>query len=197
MSIWFTSDSHYGHARIVQLCHRPFATVDEMDTCLIDRLNRCVGVRDELYHLGDFAWSGTWRDYRDRITCERIHLLRGNHDSGKEARRALRDGLFETVHDYLELKDHGVRFVLCHYPFQSWRPHSIHLHGHSHGMSSKVAGRMDVGVDANSYAPVPLSLVVEMCQPTPDDDGRHDVGKIPDMTMPDPVLSDLDQRWRD
>jgi calcineurin-like phosphoesterase family protein len=31
MSIWFTSDTHFGHERIVSYCKRPFRDVDEMN----------------------------------------------------------------------------------------------------------------------------------------------------------------------
>ena len=34
-----TSDHHFGHARISELAGRPFSTVDEMDSALIERWN--------------------------------------------------------------------------------------------------------------------------------------------------------------
>lgn len=37
---FITSDTHFGHARIIELASRPFASVEEMDAELIRRWNR-------------------------------------------------------------------------------------------------------------------------------------------------------------
>jgi calcineurin-like phosphoesterase family protein len=52
---WFTSDQHFGHARIIELCGRPFRDVDDMNQQIIDRWNERVGHDDSVYVLGDFA----------------------------------------------------------------------------------------------------------------------------------------------
>lgn len=46
--IWFTSDTHFGHAAIVTHCHRPFRDVDDMDNYILNRLNLCVKPDDTL-----------------------------------------------------------------------------------------------------------------------------------------------------
>ena len=38
-SIWFTSDTHFGHKEIIRFTGRPFASVEEMDRELIRRWN--------------------------------------------------------------------------------------------------------------------------------------------------------------
>ncbi|MBL8880695.1 MAG: hypothetical protein JNG88_16400 [Phycisphaerales bacterium] len=53
--IWFTADTHFGHANIIKHCRRPFASVEEMDETLLRNINARVGRSDTLYHLGDFA----------------------------------------------------------------------------------------------------------------------------------------------
>ncbi len=35
MTVWFTSDTHFGHDAIRRYCNRPFASVEEMDDQLI------------------------------------------------------------------------------------------------------------------------------------------------------------------
>lgn len=175
MSVWFTADTHFGHAAIIQHCFRPFKSVEQMDSCILDRLNRCVKPTDELYHLGDFAWGFDWRAYRDRIVCKTVHLIAGNHDSSKQLKQAVKLGLFESVLYYARLKHDGVKAILCHYPIQVWQPGFVHLHGHSHGcLVPEISGRKDVGVDAQSFSPVSIGLVREMPS-RPNNDGRHTV----------------------
>lgn len=175
MSLWFTSDTHFGHSAIVTHCGRPFTSIEHMDTYILDRLNRCVKPADTLYHLGDFAWTHRWREYRDLISCQHVHLIAGNHDSSRQLKQAARDGLFESISYYERIKRDGIRAILCHYPIQSWQPGFVHLHGHSHGaLLPEIPGRKDVGVDAQSYSPVSLGMVREMQAPTFAD--RHDLG---------------------
>lgn len=50
-----TADSHFGHARIVELAQRPFASLAEMDAEMVRRWNAVVGPEDVVLHLGDLA----------------------------------------------------------------------------------------------------------------------------------------------
>jgi calcineurin-like phosphoesterase family protein len=43
---WFTSDFHFGHFNIIRYCNRPFTSTEEMDTCIVDRMNQCVKSND-------------------------------------------------------------------------------------------------------------------------------------------------------
>ena len=55
--IYFTSDTHFFHDKIVQYCYRPFKFTDEMNEVIIERWNSRVTNKDTIYHLGDFYWS--------------------------------------------------------------------------------------------------------------------------------------------
>ena len=57
MTIFFTSDQHFGDTAARGFYRRPFASVAEMDQQMIDRWNSVVspGDRDQVWHLGDFA----------------------------------------------------------------------------------------------------------------------------------------------
>jgi len=80
MSIFFTSDTHFGHENIIKYCKRPFANAAEMDKALIRNWNRVVGPHDLVYHLGDFAvGGGPAGPYLDQLNG-RIILIHGNHD---------------------------------------------------------------------------------------------------------------------
>ena len=45
--LWFTSDLHFGHVRIIEYTGRPHAAWWEMDADMIARWNDVVGVRDD------------------------------------------------------------------------------------------------------------------------------------------------------
>ena len=64
MATWFTADTHFGHARIIDICKRPFSSVDEMDRCMIANWNATVAKSDQVYFLGDFAYRADPRSTR-------------------------------------------------------------------------------------------------------------------------------------
>ena len=55
MAVWFTADTHFGHAGALSLYRRPFASVAEMNAAMIARWNETVGPGEDVWHLGDFA----------------------------------------------------------------------------------------------------------------------------------------------
>jgi calcineurin-like phosphoesterase family protein len=141
---WFTSDTHFQHEKIIGYCNRPFKSIEEHDSILIESWNHFVKPTDTVYHLGDFAW----KDQRiARKLNGGIHLIRGNHD------KKIIMGIFKSVSDYVKEVTIGDYLLwLSHYSHNVWRkPHkgSIHLYGHSHGTlpDNPHSISMDVGVD--------------------------------------------------
>jgi calcineurin-like phosphoesterase family protein len=59
MALFFTSDTHFGDHRTLNIHKRPFASAAAMDAALIERWNALVGPQDEVWHLGDFARAGS------------------------------------------------------------------------------------------------------------------------------------------
>lgn len=55
MSLFLTSDTHFGHRNIIGYCNQPFTDVTEMDAALVDRWNDLVRPTDEIWLLGDVA----------------------------------------------------------------------------------------------------------------------------------------------
>ena len=161
MSVYFTADNHFGHSGARSLYRRPFASVAEMDLAMIDRWNSVVQPEDEIWHLGDFAV---------RQPSERVdsllsvlhgskHLVTGNND---DAAVTDRSG-WTSLQQYVELMIDGIRLVLCHYPFRTWRDMgkgAINLHGHSHGRLKPQPRQYDVGVDVWDFRPVRLEQVL-------------------------------------
>lgn len=156
MAVFFTSDTHFGDHRVLNLYPRPFASTTEMDEGLTAAWNETVGPADEVWHLGDFARSA---EVGARVLPRlhgRKHLTLGNNDSPTVA--ALPG--WASVCTYAEVECESRRLVLCHYPFRSWNGMhrgSLNLHGHSHGRLKPLARQHDVGVDARGFRPVRLA----------------------------------------
>ena len=58
MTIYFSSDHHWGHAAARSFYRRPFGSVAEMDQVMIERWNAVVEPGDEVWHLGDLQFVG-------------------------------------------------------------------------------------------------------------------------------------------
>ena len=159
MSLFFTSDTHFGDHRTLNIHKRPFASVADMDAALVERWNAAVGPEDEVWHLGDFARKAAdVPDLLGRLNGHK-HLVRGNNDPpGTSASHG-----WATVQDYAELEVEGRLLVLCHYPFRSWNgqhKRSINLHGHSHGKLKPLPRQFDVGVDGWEFRPITLEQLL-------------------------------------
>lgn len=170
--IFFTSDTHFGHANIIKFCKRPFLNVDDMNEALVENWNKVVTEDGIVFHLGDFAFGGSnvWNEIIPRLNGQ-IYLILGNHD-----RKNIRQGFmkhFVTVVPQLQITIEGRSIYLNHYPFLcyggSWRSEKDavwQLFGHVHSGPNQDKGRdnsrlsvlfptqYDVGVDNNDYAPI-------------------------------------------
>jgi calcineurin-like phosphoesterase family protein len=167
--IFFTADTHFGHANIIKHQGRPFDGIEAHDRALVEAWNAVVGPRDLVYHLGDFSFraNAPVRQTRAKLNGQ-IYLILGNHDAlSQEDRQA-----FQHVADVAEVKAGGRRIWLSHYAHRVWpRSHrgSWHLYGHSHGSLSDDpnALSLDVGVDVaaenlGDYRPFMLDEVNEL-----------------------------------
>lgn len=157
MTVFFTSDTHFGHGGALGLFRRPFASVAEMDETLIRRWNETVGAEDEIWHLGDFAIRQPVPRMAELLDAlaGRKHLVAGNNDGEDTCRLSG----WASVRPYAEITVDGTRLVLCHYPFRSWngmRKGTLNLHGHSHGGLAPLPRQIDVGVDVWDFRPVSL-----------------------------------------
>ena len=171
--IWFTSDTHFGHARVLGFANRPWGALDEMHDAIVGNINRVVAPGDDLYILGDFSFKMTAEDaksVREAIACERVHLVPGNHD--KDWTQPAVAGTFIVEPPILTLRVDRQKAVLSHFPLADWpsmRHGSWHLHGHIHsprGIYNELNARQglmryDVGVDANAFAPVSWDEIAE------------------------------------
>ena len=166
-TLFFTSDTHFGHEKVIQYSSRSFDSVGQMNESLIDNWNSTVGVNDWVYHLGDVSFRRAPIDYLRRLNGNIVVLL-GNHDSERQLQRCVDEGVIHSWRDTVYKRWGGHRFFLSHYAHRTWRNShhgSYHLFGHSHGDLSMYGRSMDVGVDAvakmgQGYRPVHVDWVV-------------------------------------
>lgn len=85
-NIFFISDTHFGHANMLQFTNydgtrmRPFNSIEELDELMIENWNEMVKPTDKIYHLGDVVYRCKNRDQiMQRLNGEKV-LIKGNHD---------------------------------------------------------------------------------------------------------------------
>ena len=162
MSIYFTSDWHWGHDNIIKLCGRPFLNTDEMNLTIINNINNCLSKNDVLYVIGDVAFKSR-SDLDNLFSLIRkditIHLIVGNHDTRKVYR------YFRNVYfGYKDIKIKEQYITLCHFPMTSYKKSHFdawHLYGHHHwNTNDQLKGkRMNVCVDIHNFKPVSFNQV--------------------------------------
>lgn len=183
--IFFTSDQHWGHARINELSGRPFSRVRAMDAALVKAWNSRVTDDDTVYVLGDVC-MGSIRESLDLIglLAGRKILVPGNHDrcwSGLRPKhhperwedRYLDAGFHRIQHAPFLLELPGIDPVLIsHFPYagdsQDVDRYAEHrpadegrwlLHGHVHERWRQRGRMINVGVDAWAGRPVSTTTI--------------------------------------
>lgn len=187
---FFTSDTHFGHARIIELCNRPFASVHEMNEAIIDNWNHVVGEDDTVFHLGDVA-LGPWVEWDSILTRLNGYkvLVVGNHErifKGEKQKQIDRfmpeyQKWFDEIHGNLPftLTD-GTRVNLSHFPYDGDSHDGDRfvearvvdlgttlLHGHTHlnqivSRSERGTLQVHVGQDAWHYTPVSEEQIITL-----------------------------------
>ena len=154
-----------------------WSCIAKMDQHIIDQINSRVDKDDILWHLGDFCWgkrkgvADAAKRYRDRINCDNVFLVSGNHDLDEVK------SVFNQCYQHHEIKVGSKHIVLSHYAHCFWnKSHygSWMLYGHAHGsaegwLDSHMPGRlsMDVGVDniarlTGEYRPISSDEISEI-----------------------------------
>jgi|LSQX01.2.fsa_nt_gb calcineurin-like phosphoesterase family protein len=170
--IYFTSDLHLGHKNIIKLCHRPFASLEEMDETLVSNWNQVVTNGDTVYIIGDlmFRTQNHPLDVLKRLRGKK-NLILGNHDRGWLNKIEAAD-FFKSVESYSEISDGKRKLALCHYPMMSWGgtgKGSYLIHGHIHNnrdaaywpLLASMDHALNASVEINLYKPVTFDQLVE------------------------------------
>jgi len=174
MTIWFTSDHHFGHSNIIKYCNRPFNDVDDMNESMIKNWNQRIGPNEVVYYIGDFAIDKKPEKFLARLNGQK-YLIQGNHDHKPRIEHG-----WSGIFDYKEIRHEKQHIVLCHYAMRVWsRSHygSWMLYGHSHGTlpDDINALSIDVGVDCHDYKPISfeeIKATMDRKKPAVDARGR-------------------------
>lgn len=161
--IYFTSDLHFGHDKIIEYCNRPFISATKMNNALINNWNQIIHKDDEVFVLGDFSLSTNKESIKGWVS--RLngikHLVLGNHDELK-----VWDYVscgFTSVHTVLKLTD---KIYLAHDPaIKTALPEgSILLHGHVHCLWRDMLdkGLINIGTDVWGFKPVSLEQIKQL-----------------------------------
>lgn len=119
--LFFASDTHFGHRRLVTSCPthfercRRYETVEEMNADIVSKWNTEVTPADTVVFLGDFLF-GRFDEFEKAASDMWNSLngvkffVRGNHDQG------IRGELIE-IRDYALVKYRGRTYLCQHFPF--------------------------------------------------------------------------------
>lgn len=171
MKTFIVSDTHFGHHSFYNgkfrksdgSIVRPFASVEEADTVMVERWNTVVGPEDKVYHLGDVAIPRKSLKTLESLNGRKV-LIRGNHDIHKLADYAK---YFKDVRAFHVLNG----CVFTHAPLHpmSLGKFGCNVHGHTHSdivrRQSEIGGMerdsnyLNVCVEHTGYTPLTLDEV--------------------------------------
>jgi len=157
---WFTSDTHFGAQRTLELSRRPFDSVACMDWTIVRNWNSIVGRSDTVYHLGDF---GNWSMLG--YLNGNIILLPGNYDEPidvyRSGVRTIKSGHVQWFNDVRLKMVHDPLSAKKSLPEQSTMDEDpFYLFGHIHKLQMVKENGLNVGVDCHNFCPIDLDTVL-------------------------------------
>jgi len=175
-TLYITSDQHFYHSKIIEYCKRPFKSVEEMNSKILENYNNIIKKDDIVIHLGDLSATvkthiEEFKEILKSLNGKKI-LLRGNHDHLPD--QFYLDCGFEVVGDHMIVGD----YFFSHYPLykkSKWctepekRLIKLYensnctkiIHGHTHNNVLKWDDnkfRINACVEMNNYNPVKITL---------------------------------------
>jgi calcineurin-like phosphoesterase family protein len=174
MTIWLTSDSHFGHHNIYRFTYidkfgverrvrERFNDAFEGDAYMVQRWCELIKPEDHIYHLGDVTMERSsnakeWFVNKIRSLPGHKRLILGNHDH--LTMDVYRDAGFQKIKGSHKMD----ALLLSHYPLH---PSTVpkwalaNVHGHIHQNPSPEGPYINMSVEVTDYEPVPLEVVLD------------------------------------
>jgi calcineurin-like phosphoesterase family protein len=164
--ILYSADHHLFHDAMREYApltrgQHIFASVADMNECIVETHNQHATSDTHVFVLGDFAKGGSLSELRrcfDKMVGIK-HLVSGNHDN----RDVLRLD-WASIRPWRELLDGEHAIYLSHCPAESspgLDEGVYHFHGHTHAKKPSRGRSIDVGVDAWGMRPVTAEQAIE------------------------------------
>jgi calcineurin-like phosphoesterase family protein len=163
MSIFFCSDHHFGHDKILTFYNyngektRVFDDINSMNETIIYNHNSVVKKSDDVYFLGDVAIELNSLNLLSRMNGKK-KLIRGNHD------------IFHISH-YLKYFDEILAtatfvgdFILSHIPIHPnciSKSYVSNVHGHLHSNIIKDKRYFNVSLEQIEFTPIEYSEILK------------------------------------
>ena len=179
-NVWLIGDFHFGHFNILRYADRPFATVDDMNSVMLENYKKVVKENSLVYFLGDMSFGRQKsKEHTPKWWCEQlpgtiVTYIKGSHDHGiKPSMQVLPKNVQKVLlEDYIQAGSH--RFRLVHNPAtaRSIKPTEEYewlIHGHVHNSQPLMDvsnNNINVSVEVIDYIPISLYDIVMKCVTT-------------------------------
>lgn len=129
MDYIITTDTHFGHKKIMEFAQRPLG----FEQLIIDNLEREANHNHILVHLGDVAWVGDkfWNRQLTSMPYKRKWLLKGNHD--KKSDEWYLDNGWDFIAESIVVNFNNKQVVFSHKPREVLEG-QLNIHGHFHNI---------------------------------------------------------------
>lgn len=156
-NVYICADLHLGHKNITK--YRNFATPEEHDKYIIDRINSTITARDVLYLPGDVFFDiAALHNFKNK-THGNIKIIPGNHDDKAVIAEMTKHFFVYGPHKY---KKHWITHIPMHPSELRGKPN---IHGHVHTNTIENDYRyFNVSMENISYTPIRFDIVRDLIE---------------------------------
>lgn len=156
---YIIADTHFNHKNIMQYENRPFNSIEEMNTTIINNWNKTIDKNDKVFHLGDFGFGN------QQMIAEIIRqlngykvLIIGNHDTRKT--RWYIDAGFNEVYKFPII--YKEFYIFSHIPvYLNDNMPYLNIHGHLHGKRYESKQYINACVEWHDYTPISFRDIIK------------------------------------
>ena len=167
MKIFVTSNQQFGRNGAIDTYKRPFSTVNEMNSILIEKWNSAVSDEDMVYVLGNFAWDPESAEIAIKSLHGNIIFLNGEYDNAiEEILEIIGDDSFSFLYNSIEELPES-NAVLSYWPLLDWPEknkgsYSIVGHPNKKYQTDHKTNVINCACDFWDFKPIEISKVIEL-----------------------------------